>query len=37
MNLHENKELFANAIVAASQPKADGGLDIKQVFIEKDY
>lgn len=37
MNLHENKELFANAIVAASQPKADGGLGIKQVFIEKDY
>ncbi|MBQ1209104.1 MAG: nucleotidyl transferase AbiEii/AbiGii toxin family protein [Bacteroidales bacterium] len=37
MNLHENKELFADAIVAASQPKVNGGLGIKQVFIEKDY
>lgn len=37
MNLHENKELFADAILAASQAKEDGGLGVKQVFIEKDY
>ena len=37
MNLHENKELFADAIVAASQSESDGGLGIKQVFLEKDY
>ena len=36
MNLHENKELFLDAILAASQAKADGGLGVKQVFIEKD-
>lgn len=37
MNLHENKELFVDAIIAASQAKVDGGLGVKQVFIEKDY
>ena len=37
MNLHENKELFANAVLAASQSKEDGGLGVKQIFIEKDY
>ena len=37
MNLHENKELFADAVLAASQSKEDGGLGIKQIFIEKDY
>lgn len=37
MNLHENKELFADAIVAASQSEEDGGLGIKRVFLEKDY
>lgn len=37
MNLHENKQLFADAIMAASQREEDGGLGIKQVFIEKDY
>jgi len=37
MNLHESKELFADAVLAASQSKEDGGLGIKQIFIEKDY
>ena len=37
MNLHENKELFADAFVAASQSEEDGGLGIKRVFLEKDY
>lgn len=37
MRLHENKQLFADAINAASRPKDDGGLDIKSIFIEKDY
>ena len=37
MNLHEDKELFADAVLAASQSKEDGGLGIKQIFIEKDY
>lgn len=37
MKLHENRELFADAIQAASRPKEDGGLGIKSIFIEKDY
>ena len=37
MNLHENKQLFADAILAASQAREAGGLGIKQVFLEKDY
>jgi len=37
MKLHENKELFADAINAASRPKSEGGLGIKSIFIEKDY
>lgn len=37
MNLHENKQLFGDAILAASQSREDGGLGIKQVFLEKDY
>lgn len=37
MKLHENRQLFHDAILAASQPKEDGGLGIKSVFIEKDY
>lgn len=37
MKLHENKELFADAILAASLPKQEGGLGIKSIFIEKDY
>lgn len=32
MNLHENKELFQDAIVATSQQ-----LGIKEIYIEKDY
>jgi predicted nucleotidyltransferase component of viral defense system len=32
MRLHENKELFEDAIIAASQR-----LDIPQIYIEKDY
>lgn len=37
MRLHENWKLFSDALQAASQPVADGGLGIKNIFIEKDY
>ncbi len=37
MRLHENRELFADAIQAAAQHVEDGGLGIKSIFIEKDY
>ena len=37
MRLHENKQLFSDAINAASRPKSEGGLGIKSIFIEKDY
>ena len=37
MRLHENKELFSEAIQAASRSVAEGGLGIKDIFIEKDY
>lgn len=37
MNLHENKDAFAAAIQLASTPKQEGGLGIKQIYIEKDY
>ena len=37
MKLHENIQLFHDAILAASQSKEDGGLGIKSIFIEKDY
>ena len=37
MNLHENKELFAELLTAASQPEEQGGLGIRQAFLEKDY
>lgn len=37
MRLHENWELFSDALQAASQPEEDGGLGIKSIFIEKDY
>lgn len=37
MKLHENKQLFADAIEAAARPKDEGGLGIKSIFIEKDY
>ena len=37
MRLHENRELFSDALQAASQPVEDGGLGIKSIFIEKDY
>jgi len=37
MKLHENEQLFADAINAASRPKTEGGLGIKSIFIEKDY
>lgn len=35
MKLHENIQLFHDAILAASQSKEDGGLGIKSIFIEK--
>ncbi len=37
MKLHEDRQLFADAIEAAARPKDEGGLEIKSVFIEKDY
>lgn len=37
MRLHENQQLFADAIEAAARPVQDGGLGIKSIFIEKDY
>lgn len=37
MRLHENKQLFAQAITAAGRPIENGGLGIKPLFIEKDY
>lgn len=37
MRLHENRELFSDALQAASQSVEDGGLGIKSIFIEKDY
>lgn len=37
MNLHEDKELFSDVILRASQPKGLGGLGINAGFIEKDY
>ena len=37
MNLHENTELFAELLTAASLPEEKGGLGIRQAFLEKDY
>ena len=37
MRLHENRDLFSDALQAASQPVEDGGLGIKSIFIEKDW
>lgn len=37
MRLHEDRELFSDALQAASQSVEDGGLGIKSIFIEKDY
>ncbi len=37
MNLHENKDAFAAAIQLASASKEEGGLGIKQIYLEKDY
>lgn len=37
MNLHENKDAFAAAIQFASASKEEGGLGIKQIYLEKDY
>jgi hypothetical protein len=32
MKLHENKELFQDAVIATSQQK-----DIREIYVEKDY
>ena len=37
MNLHENKDAFTAAMQLASAPKDEGGLGIKQIYLEKDY
>ena len=36
MNLHENQELFAELLTAAALPEEQGGLGIRQAFLEKD-
>ena len=37
MRLHENWELFSDALQAASQSVEDGGLGSKSMFIEEGY
>lgn len=37
MRLHENPELFSDAVNAAARPLGEGGLGINDIFIEKDY
>lgn len=37
MKLHEDRDLFSEIIMRASQPKELGGLGINAGFIEKDY
>lgn len=37
MRLHEDRGLFADAIQAASRSVEEGGLGIRDIFIEKDY
>ena len=37
MNLHEDKALFAEIVLRASQPVESGGFGINAGFIEKDY
>lgn len=37
MKLHENTELFEELLTAASQPEKQGGLGVRQAFLEKDY
>ena len=34
MRLHEDRELFSDALQAASQPVEDGGLGIKSIFYQ---
>ena len=37
MRLHEDEQLFKEAITFASRPVGEGGLGISPLFIEKDY
>lgn len=37
MKLHEDKALFAEVILRASQPEENGGIGVNAGFIEKDY
>ncbi len=37
MRLHDNRQLFSDAILAAAQERSAGGLGIPPLFIEKDY
>ena len=37
MKLHEDLDLFKNAILLAARPQEEGGLGVKPLFIEKDY
>ena len=36
-NLHEDKRLFNDVLIAAAQPKNEGGMGINLVMLEKDY
>lgn len=37
MTLHEDKSTFASALQMASRHESEGGLGIKEIYIEKDY
>lgn len=37
MNLHEDRDTFAAALQMAARSEDEGGLGIKEIFIEKDY
>ena len=36
-NLHEDKKMFNDMLIAAAQPKSKGGIGINLVMLEKDY
>ena len=35
MRLHEDKELFRDAVTAASRPKEEGGLGIRPILLNR--
>lgn len=36
-NLHNDKKMFNDVLIAAAQPKSEGGIGINLVMLEKDY